>query len=53
MLDTPKPQLEQDAIGDLAFLNEDVERESVPAHLIELAERLQAVCACAPELEKA
>lgn len=40
MLDTPKRNQEQEAVGELRFLMSEIEQEAVPASLVSLAERL-------------
>jgi hypothetical protein len=40
MLDTPKRNQEQEAVGELRVLMTEVEREAVPASLTTLAEQL-------------
>lgn len=40
MLDTPKKNQQQEAIGEFRFLMSDVEKEAVPASLTLLAEEL-------------
>lgn len=40
MLDTPKRNQEQEAVGELGFLMTSIEKEAVPASLTTLAEQL-------------